>query len=449
MYFFKISKKNPQKTTLFTRVSDGPKGNSVVCIAKKENGTKRALIKVGDVLGNESFYESVYADEIEVNEELFAISREMFCGDLIRTINPGCTSKYNRYHGKDLNELFIGSDFMEHFKTWKASYNHSAQTILGYKINSEGDVVLPQGATKPVRGLGACAVLLTVLGRGDRGYTNWGVVECDTHLQITLIDFGQCLIQFILFEDEDCKDELEGIAKNAEDTGYLEDPKDKCIEEQNTDNRGPDVDYQDLESSVPSNSKTKEDSDWLNFKNPFDVINAVFQQYSSLAKPILDNPQAQYVEPPLPGQFLQSQHIKCEIFETIHQLHSMPFSDIVKIANDNFKEFPGYKAAMLQDKKLIIEHLYNQFKDDKEYVAVQFINRCFVKLNTGFKLSNLDDNSINYILSIYRFVNPQNDSYKEAIFCKQIRTMLRPEERMEMQSDIEETPVARMAPQSS
>lgn len=390
------------------------------------------MIKVGDLGGNESFYDSSYADEIEANEELFAISREIFCGDLIRAINPYCTPKYKRYYGKDLNELFLGSDFIDHFKTWKASYNHSAQTILGYKIHSEGNVEFQTGKTKPVRGLGTCAVLLTVLGRVDRGDTNWGIVEYDTHLQVTLIDFGQCLVKFTLFSSETSsthldKQDQEVLKRSKEEIDCVE----ECIEDTES------VEYIDVQ--VPTlteqtNARIKEDSDWLNFTNPFDIINAVFQQYSNLGNSTLyHQSQQRYVEPPLPRQFLQSQHIKCEIFETIHQLYTTPFSAIVKMANDNFKEFPSYKEAVLQDKKLIIEHLYNQFKDNKEYIAVEFINRCFIKLDTGFKLSELDDTSINYILSIYTFLNPSNDSYKEALFCKQIRTMLkRDEHRVEI-----------------
>lgn len=442
MQFFKLSKKNPQKTTLLTRFSDGPEGNSVVCLAQKKDSAKKTLIKVGDLGGNEYFYDSIYADEIEANEDLFAISREIFCGDLIRVINPYCTPKYKRYYGKDLNELFLGADFIDHFKTWKASFNHSAQTILGYKINSEGDVEFQPGKTKPVRGLGTCAVLLTVLGRQDRDHSNWGLVEYDTHLQITLIDFGQCLAQFTLFSGETSsthintegpevqkrsKEEIECVEECIEDTESVEYVYVQGVDKQNSDGQGSVLGEQ-------INSRMKGDSNWLNFTNSFDIINAVFQQYSNLANLTpYDQSQQQYVEPPLPRQLLQSQHTKCEIFETIHQLYTTPFSVIVKMANDNFKEFPGYKEAMLQDKKLVIEHLYNQFKDNKEYIAVQFINRCFTKLGIGVKLSELDNTSINYLLSVYTFLNPNNDSYKEALFCKQIRTMLkRDEDRVEI-----------------
>ncbi|WED43248.1 hypothetical protein [Legionella cardiaca] len=463
MHFFKISKKTPQKTTLFTRFSDGPKGNSVVCIAKKHNSEKKIIIKIGDLVGNEYFYDSVYADEIEANEELFAISREGFCGDLIRAISPHCTAKYNRFHGKNVNELFIGSDFMEHFQTWKASYNYNAQTILGYKINSEGDVEVQQGNSKPVRGLGVCAVLLTVLGRGDRGNTNWGLVEYNTHLQVTLIDFGQCLAQFLLFEDE--TNSPQGYEENIECVGESTEATEGAAYSYGQGaafayERGTDADDQGAETAdaqnpafpgfpafkEQTNSRIKEDSNWLNFTNPFDIINAIFQQYSNSTEPTPDD-KSQYVEPPLPSQFLQSQRIKCEIFETIHQLYTTPFSDLVKMANDNFKEFPTYKAAMLQDKKLVIEHLYNQFKDNKEYLAVQFINQCFMKVGTGFKLSDLDNTSINYFLSIYTFLNPSNDSYKEAFFCRQIRTILkREEDSVEMQSDSEQISFSQASP---
>ncbi|MCL9684447.1 hypothetical protein [Legionella maioricensis] len=396
MKFFKVSKKTPQKTTTYIRYSDGPEGNTVVCIAKKENGEKKVLLKTGDTDGNETLYSrvhhigdsgdsarEVFADavvekgfdeEIEPYEEEFAISREVFCAEMIRDVDPHCTPKYNRYYEEGDHPL-IGPDFINDFRSWKSSYHYKNQTIFGFRINTMGLVDFPArdelpAQQKRIRGLGVCAVLLALLGKDDRGGENWGLIERHNHLQVVLIDFGRCLCKMMFSEKN-----------NPENT----------------------------------------------YTNPFDIIKAVFEPYATAD------------EPPLPQSFFESAHLKYEIFETIDKLYHMPASSLEKRADDNFKQFPLFKAAMLQDKRRGIEHLYNQFKDNKEYIATQYINEVLERTGASVKLSELDNESVGYVMSVYTYLNPSENPLKGELFFRQMMNIFSSE-------DLRETP--RIAPQS-
>lgn len=444
MKFFKISKTIPEKTTVYIRYGDAPEGNTVVCIAQKENGEKKVLLKKGDIEGNESLYRNPnlgdnqmdtfgykaeqtsdvddvspnpeynqtgtdgaqkdkgsdveeaapnsgyhkmsadgdeapqdFEDEILPKEKEFAIGREIFCAGIVRDIDPACTPKYNRYYKAETHAPLIGSDFIDNFRSWKASYNYEDQTLLGFKINAGGliDFVDHKGfpvQQKRIRGLGVCAVLLAILGRDDRGGENWGLIEKSNHLQVVLIDFGRCLCS-MMFAD-----------------------------------------------------KEKNESEH-SFANPFEIVKAVFQQYNT--------PD----EPPLPSSFFESAHIKYEVFETIEKLYNMPAASLEKRAEDNFKQFPLFKEAILRDKKRGIEHLYNQFKDNKEYIATQYINEVLERTGVCIKLSELDDETTSYLQSLYTYLNPFEAPYKRDLFFKQVANILNPTEP-------NETP--RTAPQS-
>ncbi|BCA93889.1 hypothetical protein TUM19329_02500 [Legionella antarctica] len=412
MKFFKLSKTMPEKTTGYIRFSDAPEGNTVVCIAKKENGDKKVLLKTGDVDGNETLYfrqdnspvtsdtaigvcgdeddnessapkpcgdgpNMLFDDEIEPSEEEFAISREIFCSEIVRDIDPHCTPKYNRYYESHTRAPLIGPDFIDNFHSWKASYHYENQTLFGFKIDAGGLIDFAEhdgfpAQHKRIRGLGVCAVLLALLGRDDRGGENWGLVEKSNHLQVVLIDFGRCLCN-MMFAD-----------------------------------------------------KKKNDAD-NSFANPFEIVKAVFQQYNT--------PD----EPPLPASFLESAHIKYEVFETIEKLDKIAPLLLEKRAEDNFKQFPLFKAAILLDKKRGIEHLYHQFKDNKEYIATQFINESFETTGVSVKLSELDDETANYVQSLYNYLNPFEASPKRELFCRQLETIFN-------EKNLNET--SRVAPES-
>lgn len=393
--FFKISKKIPQKTTTYIRYSDAPEGNTVVCIAKKEDGDKKVLLKKGDVEGNETLFsysnpdpgdramsisdgeEEKLDDEIEAYEEEFAISREIFCAEIVREVDPHCTPKYNRYNEEGSQEPLIGPDFVNDFRSWKSSYDYENQTIFGFPINAAGLIdFLGQNQSLPhskrIRGLGICAVLLAVLGKEDRGGDNWGLIEKSNHLQVVLIDFGRCLCSMMFADEEKNKSEH-------------------------------------------------------SFPNPFDIVKAVFQQY--------DTPD----EPPLPASFFESAHIKYEIFETIEKLYTMSDASLEKRADDNFKQFPLFKSAMLRDKRRGIEYLYNQFNENKEYIATQYINEVIERTGVSIKLSDLDNETAHYLQSIYACANPFESPFKRDLFFKQMVDIFNPESPTE-------TP--RTAPQS-
>ncbi|ASQ46543.1 hypothetical protein [Legionella clemsonensis] len=385
MRFFKVSKKTVQKTTAYIRYSDAPEGNTVVCIAIKENGEKKVLLKTGDIEGNETLFsntantlysgasameiynakdEEGFEDEIEREEEKFAISREIFCAELVRDVDPNCAPNYNRYYEADTQKPLIGPDFITNFQSWKSSYHYENQTILGFAINTAGFIDFPSHAGFPaqrkrIRGLGVCAVLLAILGKDDRGGENWGLVEKYNHLQVVLIDFGRCLCR-IMFADEE---------KNQSENSY---------------------------------------------KDPFDIVKTVFQQYDTSD------------EPPLPESFFKSTHIKYEIFETIEKLYGMS-ATLEKRADDNFKEFPRFKTAILHDKRRGIEHLYHQFKNNKEYIATQYINKIIEKAGISIKLSDLDSETATYLQSLYTYLKPFETSIKHDLFFKHIMKIFNPE----------------------
>lgn len=367
MKFFKISKKIPQKTKPYIYFADPPEGNTVVCIAQNERGDKKILLKKGDIEGNETLYENIYSaskmeqtfdSEIDTDEEGFAISREIFCAELIQLIDPACSVKYSRYYTKDSNEPLIGAAFIDNFRSWRSCYDYVHQTISGYKVNLKGFVEFPQ-QHKRIRGLGSAAVLLILLGKDDRGGENWGLIEKNNHLQVTLIDFGRCLSR-MLFSDKQ-----PNISENAF------------------------------------------------FTDPFDLVRAVFQQYFGAAD-----------EPPLPKSFWTAVHTKYEVFETIDRLYQMPFSMMNELVENNFKQFPLFKKAILEDRRMGIELLYNQFKDNKEYLAARFINRSFKQLKLPIRLSDLDNISINYLVNLYMFINPEDNPHKEQVFFNYVSTFL-------------------------
>jgi hypothetical protein len=357
---------------------------TVECIAKKEGGTKKVLLKNGDTDGNESLYSKVthianysdlrkafadavvekgFDDEIEPYAEEFAISREIFCAEIVRDVEPHCTPKYNRYYDADTHSPLIGPDFIDNFRSWKSSYHYKNQTIFGFKINSAGlvDFPTPDGVRaqpKRIRSLGVCAVLLAVLGKEDRGGENWGLIEKHNHLQVILIDFGRCLDKMMFAEE------------NEQDNIY---------------------------------------------PDPFDIVKAVFQPYIT--------PD----EPPLPASFLKSAHIKYEIFETIEKLYTMSAVSLEKRAEDNFNQFPLFKAAILQDKKRGIEHLYAQFKDNQEYIATKCINESLASTGMAIRLSELDDETAHYLQSIYNYLKPNDSQLKKELFFKQVQNLFKPE----------------------
>ena len=387
MKFFKVSRKTPEKTTTYIHYSDGPEGNTVVCIAKKEGGDKKVLLKTGDTDGNESLYTKVthiadystareafgdavvekgFDDEIEPYEEEFAISREIFCAEIIRDVDPHCAPKYNRFNEADDHPL-IGPDFIDNFRSWKSSYHYQNQTIFGFEIKTAGLIDFPAhdelpAQQKRIRGLGVCAVLLAVLGKDDRGGENWGLVEKHNHLQVVLIDFGRCLGRMTFAE------------KNDQDNIYTD---------------------------------------------PFEIVKAVFQPYTT--------PD----EPPLPASFFASNHIKYEIFETIEKLHTTSAESLEKRAEDNFNQFPLFKVAILQDKRRSIEHLYNQFKENPEYIATKFINESLASTGMAIRLSELDDKTADYLQSLYNFARPNETLLKKELFFKQIQHLFKPENSCE------------------
>ncbi|CEG55671.1 hypothetical protein [Legionella fallonii] len=387
MKFFKLSKKTAEKLTPYILYAEPPEGNTVVCIAIKEGGNKKVLLKKGDIDGNETLYSadldyetsdqmmpdeenfdgeiaeftqsdekktSHFDDEIDAHEKEFAISREIFCSELIRDIDAQCSPKYNRYYKAETMKPLIGPDFISDFHSWESSYNYEHQTILGHKINNQGLIQFPD-QLKRVRGLGTCAVLLVLLGKDDRFNNNWGLVEKGNHLQVTLIDFGRCL-STIMYPN--------GQETNIENT----------------------------------------------FSEPLDMVKTIFQQYAN----------ANTNEPPLPASFSQAAHIKFEIFETIDSLYHMSVASIKKRAEENFKLFPLFREAITQDVRRGIEHLHRQFKDNPEYVAAQYINRAFKQEGLQVKLSDLDDETITYLLSFYNFAKPYETSAKAEAFLKQL-----------------------------
>lgn len=355
---FKKKSKKEHKTSLYEFFKKPPKGNSVVCIAKKVNNDKQKLLKHGDVSANETLYLcGEYDDEIDLNESEFAISREKFCADFIHYVDPNCSPAYQRFEADEGEEPFIGSDFIPQFISWKKSYDYQKQTILGYRFNEDGAMEC-SGQTKKIRGLGKCAVLLLLLGKSDRGNTNWGLVEKSQHLQVTLIDFGQCL------------NEMQ----------FSKEP---------------------LES----------------YSNPFDMVKAVFQQY------------AHTTEYPLPIQFLQSPNILCELFETIEFLHHLSFEVIERMADENFAQCPKYKSAILHDLKMGIEHLHNQFKNNPEYTAINWINTFFKNMGAPFQLSDFDNKSILNLLKMHGLFNPQGNALKEELLSNHLRSLLNIEQK--------------------
>lgn len=385
MAFFKISKKTPEKHTPYVRYAEDetlPEGNTVVGIFKKEKGDKIVLVKKGDTDGNEALYnpnldnygsEITYSDEetsttdeetaryfddeIDSDEEQFAISREIFCSEFIRDVAPHCCPKYNRFHDVKAMESLIGSDFISNFQSWESCYNHKNMTIMGYPIDEQGLIHFPT-QPKRIRGLGVCAVLLLVIGKEDRFGNNWGLINKKNYLQVTLIDFGRSLSQ-IKYSNE---------------------------------------------------QKTNEEN---SFNNPLNMIKAVFQQYAA-------------IDPPLPQAFSLATHIRHEIFETIAHLYHMPNSSIKRRAEDNFKSFPLFKAAISRDLRKGIEHLHNQFKDDPEYITVQGINECFKQENLEMVLSDLDHITAAHLLSLYTLIKPNVSAEKREFFSREVAQLFAP-----------------------
>ena len=87
--FFKKSKKYLSKTTHYVSYSDYvPDGGSVVCLALQKETCKKILLKNGDTAIQDNFFDTPYHKEIKPHKEVFAISRELFCAELIRDIDP-------------------------------------------------------------------------------------------------------------------------------------------------------------------------------------------------------------------------------------------------------------------------------------------------------------------------------------------------------------------------
>ncbi|CDZ77617.1 hypothetical protein BN59_01901 [Legionella massiliensis] len=191
--FFKISKKNPGVLQHYTLTADGPPGNTVKGIIKQETREKYKLLKEGDADANETLYRyEIFDDEIEENEGAFAIAREIFSAKFVRQLSPASSPKYKRYYEKALPNAFIGSDYLGSFKTWKEAYDSDGVTILGAKLDAQGDLAFPS-QSKRIEGLGVAAVLIELLGKIDRANYNWGLVEGTSVVQVTLIDFGSCM----------------------------------------------------------------------------------------------------------------------------------------------------------------------------------------------------------------------------------------------------------------
>ena len=386
MGFFKISKKTPGKQTPYVHYAESeplPEGNTVVGLFQKENGTKIVLVKKGDTDGNETLYnpsiddcgsgimesdEEIsqatkhFDDEIDAHEEEFAISREIFCSELIRDVAPHCSPKYNRFHDAEAMEPLIGSDFISNFQSWESCYNYKNMTIMGHPIDERGLVHFPNHP-KRIRGLGTSSVLLVLLGKEDRFGSNWGLINKENHLQLILIDFGRCLSR-LMYPNEQ--------KTNAENT----------------------------------------------FNNPLDMVKAVFQQYATVNGK----------EPPLPEPFFLATHIRHEIFETIDSLYHMPCSSIAKRAEDNFKLFPLFRAAIAKDLRRGIEHLHSQFKDDPEYIAVNGVNESFKQAGLEMKLSDLDHITADRLLYFYTMIKPNVSAEKKEFFSRQIAQLFAPRE---------------------
>ncbi len=148
------------------------------------------------------------------------------------------------------------------------------------------------------------------------------------------------------------------------------------------------------------------------YNEPSDIIKSVFEQFKETT------------EPPLPPQIVHSKYIKSEVFETIEALHQIDFKHFEELANAIFAHYPRYKAAVLNGIALSIERLYNKFCDDKMYIAVQFINRCFNKFPLPLKLSSLDDSKIDYLLKRYEEIKVKESPFNEVLFMDILKSVL-------------------------
>lgn len=205
-HFFKVAKAQSTNTTPYLYSKKAPEGNTVVCIAKHKTKEKYKLLKKPDVDANDSLYKyEEFDEEIEADEKGFAISRELFCAQFIRHINLASCPKYSRFYKLEKEtekKPLVGADFLTQFTTWNEAYNAEKATILGRSLNSEA-YASNTVTSKRLVGLGTAAVLLELLGKDDCCNTNWGLVETVSHIQVTLIDFGKCLLNLRFSRDQE------------------------------------------------------------------------------------------------------------------------------------------------------------------------------------------------------------------------------------------------------
>lgn len=361
-HFFKVAKAKSTNSTPYFYFKEAPEGNTVECIVKHATKNKYKLLKKGDDDCNESLYKyEEFDDEIDADEKRFAISRELFCAQFIRHINSPSCPKYSAFYKLTPNkngtekEPLVGADFLDQFTTWKDTYNAENSRILGRSLNSEGYLCAPTSSKRLV-GLGTAAVLLELLGKDDACNTNWGVVETASHVQVTLIDFGKCLLNLRFSRDQ-------------EDLGL--------------------------------------------FSHPMDVVRGVFEQYVGTS--------VSSDEVALPQPLIKSKHLECEVFETITTLTKMSPDELADIAKKHFSQFPKYQSALIKEMKMGIEYLHKQFENHDQFIAVSFINQCMKDLDISCRLSECENTSIDYILSVYHFIQPQKSSAHEKLFFDRIK----------------------------
>ncbi|KTD36727.1 hypothetical protein Lnau_1711 [Legionella nautarum] len=370
-HFFKVAKAESSKSTPYRYFKEAPEGNTVECIVKHPTKEKYRLLKNPDIDANDSLYKyEEFDEEIEADEKHFAISRELFCAQLIRHINLASCPKYSRFYKLVSEEStkkkpLVGADFLTQFTTWNEAYDAEKDTIFGRRLDSEA-CITGTVTSKRLVGLGTAAVLLELLGKDDCCNTNWGLVETPTQVQVTLIDFGKCLLSLRFSRDQE---------------------------------------------------------DLSLFAHPMDIVKGVFEQYVGTC--------VSSDEVALPDKLIKSKHLECEVFETITALSKLSYDEIAVIAKEHFSQFPKYQSALLKEMKMGIEYLNTQFGKNEQFMAVNYINQCFNDLKISCKLSECDNATIEYLLSIYHTMQPQKGSNHEKLFLSRIKAFFYKQEMSE------------------